>query len=48
MSAVIAAIRQRVDPAVATAFACILVLLFAGSLYSPNFLSPVDMRVLKL
>jgi ribose transport system permease protein len=40
MSAVLAAIRQRFDPAVATAFACILILLFAGSLYSPNFLSP--------
>jgi ribose transport system permease protein len=30
----------RRDPAVATAFACILLLLFLGSLYSENFLSP--------
>jgi hypothetical protein len=29
-----------VDPAVATAFGCIVLLLFVGSLYSPNFLSP--------
>ena len=31
---------RRFDPAVATAFACILLLLFVGSLYSSNFLSP--------
>jgi len=31
---------RRLDPAVATAFACILLLLFVGSLYSRNFLSP--------
>jgi ribose transport system permease protein len=31
---------RRFDPAVATAFACILLLLFVGSLYSRNFLSP--------
>jgi ribose transport system permease protein len=31
---------RRLDPAVATAFACILLLLFLGSLYSSNFLSP--------
>jgi ribose transport system permease protein len=30
----------RRDPAVATAFACIVVLLLLGSLYSANFLSP--------
>ncbi len=30
----------RRDPAVATAFACIVVLLLLGSLYSENFLSP--------
>ncbi len=30
----------RRDPAVATAFACIVLLLFFGSLYSRNFLSP--------
>jgi ribose transport system permease protein len=33
------AIFRRVDPAVATAFGCILVLLLLGSLYSSNFLS---------
>jgi ribose transport system permease protein len=33
-------ILRQVDPAVATAFACILLLLFVGSLYSPSFLSP--------
>jgi ribose transport system permease protein len=32
---------RRVDPAVATAFACIIVLLLLGSLYSREFLSPV-------
>jgi len=31
---------RRVDPAVATAFACIVALLFVGSFYSRNFLSP--------
>jgi len=31
---------RRVDPAVATAFGCIILLLFLGSLYSRNFLSP--------
>jgi ribose transport system permease protein len=31
---------RRVDPAVTTAFACIVVLLLLGSLYSRNFLSP--------
>src|SRR5215470_19291512 len=31
---------RRADPAVATAFACIIVLLLVGSLYSRNFLSP--------
>ena len=30
----------RRDPAVATAFACIIALLLLGSLYSENFLSP--------
>src|SRR5215813_9070361 len=30
---------RRLDPAVAIAFGCILVLLFLGSLYSPEFLS---------
>ena len=31
---------RRLDPAVATAFGCIVLLLFVGSLYSRNFLSP--------
>ena len=31
---------RRLDPAVATAFGCIIVLLLLGSLYSPEFLSP--------
>lgn len=31
---------RRADPAVVTAFGCILLLLFLGSLYSSNFLSP--------
>ncbi|NEI00639.1 ABC transporter permease [Rhizobium johnstonii] len=31
---------RGVDPAVATAFGCIVLLLLAGSIYSPNFLSP--------
>lgn len=35
-----AAFLRRIDPAVATAFGCILALLVFGSLYSSNFLSP--------
>jgi len=31
---------RKVDPAVATAFGCIILLLFLGSLYSSSFLSP--------
>jgi ribose transport system permease protein len=31
---------RRIDPAVATAFGCIVLLLVVGSLYSSNFLSP--------
>ena len=31
---------RRFDPAVTTAFACIVLLLFIGSMYSSNFLSP--------
>lgn len=31
---------QRIDPAVATAFGCIILLLFLGSLVQSNFLSP--------
>jgi ribose transport system permease protein len=34
------AFLRRFDPAVTTAFICILLLLFVGSLYSRNFLSP--------
>jgi ribose transport system permease protein len=34
------AIIHRIDPAVATAFGCTLLLLFLGSLYSSSFLSP--------
>lgn len=33
-------VLRRVDPAVATAFGCIVVLLLVGSIYSSNFLSP--------
>ena len=32
--------RARIDPATLAAFGCIIVLLFAGSLYSQSFLSP--------
>ena len=32
--------RRRVDPAIASAFGCIVVLLLLGSLYSSSFLSP--------
>lgn len=31
---------RAIDPAIATAFGCIVLLLLIGSLYSPNFLSP--------
>ena len=40
MGSRVSAFLRRFDPAVATAFACILLLLFLGSLYSSNFLSP--------
>jgi ribose transport system permease protein len=33
-------LRRHVDPAIAWAFACIVVVLFVGSLYSSSFLSP--------
>lgn len=36
----LSALLRRLDPAVATAFACIVLLLLLGSLYSANFLSP--------
>ncbi|MFO1074222.1 MAG: ABC transporter permease [Geminicoccaceae bacterium] len=35
----LATLRRRIDPPVATAFACIVLLLLLGSLYSPSFLS---------
>ena len=31
---------RRIDPAIATAFGCIILLLLVGSIYSSNFLSP--------
>jgi ribose transport system permease protein len=34
------ALWRKVDPAVATAFGCIILLLFLGSLYSSSFMSP--------
>ncbi|HKF64558.1 MAG TPA: ABC transporter permease [Dongiaceae bacterium] len=40
---------RRIDPAVATAFGCIVVLLLLGSLYSPEFLSlPYLLQQLKV
>src|SRR5579863_4391034 len=39
-SARLPTLLRRIDPAVATAFAIIIVLLLLGSLYSSNFLSP--------
>jgi ribose transport system permease protein len=33
-------LRRRIDPAVATAFGCIVLVLLLGSLYSANFMSP--------
>jgi ribose transport system permease protein len=41
------ALLRRVDPAVATAFGCIVLLLFLGSLYSANFLH-LDYLLLQL
>jgi ribose transport system permease protein len=40
MSAQTAALWRKLDPAVTTAFGCIILLLFLGSLYSSSFLSP--------
>jgi ribose transport system permease protein len=34
------AVRHRIDPAIVSAFGCIVVLLLLGSLYSSSFLSP--------
>ena len=36
----VATMRRRIDPAIASAFGCIVVLLLLGSLYSRSFLSP--------
>jgi ribose transport system permease protein len=33
-------VRRRIDPAIASAFGCIMIVLFVGSLYSTSFLSP--------
>ena len=33
-------IVRHIDPAIATAFACIVALLLVGSIYSSSFLSP--------
>lgn len=40
MIAKVPALARRVDPAVASAFGCIIALLLIGSLYSTSFLSP--------
>jgi ribose transport system permease protein len=40
MTTSVASLWRKIDPAVATAFACIIMLLFLGSLYSSSFLSP--------
>ena len=34
------ALKRRIDPPVAIAFGCVLIMLFLGSLYSRSFLSP--------
>jgi ribose transport system permease protein len=39
-SNVAGSMRRRMDPAIASAFACIVVVLLIGSLYSSSFLSP--------
>src|ERR1700686_5904032 len=39
-SRVIARMRRRIDPAIAWAFGCIVLVLLIGSLYSTSFLSP--------
>jgi ribose transport system permease protein len=36
----VATTRRRIDPAIASAFGCILLVLLVGSLYSSSFLSP--------
>jgi ribose transport system permease protein len=40
LAGTLAALRRRVDPAIASAFGCIVALLLLGSLYSSSFLSP--------
>jgi ribose transport system permease protein len=37
---IVAVARRRIDPAIAWAFACIVLVLLVGSLYSSSFLSP--------
>ena len=37
---ILSRLRRRIDPAIAWAFACIVVVLLVGSLYSSSFLSP--------
>src|SRR2546428_128604 len=37
---ILSSLRRRIDPAIAWAFACIVVVLLIGSLYSTSFLSP--------
>jgi ribose transport system permease protein len=37
---ILSSLRRRIDPAIAWAFACIVVVLLIGSLYSSSFLSP--------
>ncbi len=38
--ALLAGVRRHIDPAIASAFGCIVLLLLLGSLYSSSFLSP--------
>jgi ribose transport system permease protein len=40
MAELIGTLRRRIDPAIASAFGCIVALLLLGSLYSSSFLSP--------
>src|SRR5450755_278087 len=39
-SSVVGRMRRRIDPAIVSAFGCIVVVLLVGSLYSSSFLSP--------
>jgi ribose transport system permease protein len=40
IASTVASMRRRIDPAIAWAFGCIVLVLLVGSLYSSNFLSP--------